>query len=176
MYIIMLIVGFGFLLVTAFAGELFDLDGTSFSVLRPSTLALFLAVTGALGLFLSASLWSAFVAPIAFGGGALTAFFIDKFVWQPLFKAQNTSTKSQSDLIGLQAVVDSAILENGAGRIFYLVEGSKVTSPARGMQGERIENGTTVKIERIENHVFIVRPWAEEDAVKEVINMLENQQ
>ena len=173
-YVIILVIGFGFLMVTALAGEFFDFEGTSFSALRPSTIALVMAISGVFGVFLSGNLNFLLVMFISFGTGIGIGLFVDKFVWQPLFRAQNTSIVSRDDLIGESAIVDALIPGDGVGRIIYLVNGSKVSSPAKSYQGDELAIGTSVKIERIDEHIFFVRRLQEKDEIKEILEQLEN--
>jgi membrane protein implicated in regulation of membrane protease activity len=64
-------------------------------------------------------------------------------------------------LQGHVATVTSPIGPAGDGEIAYVVEGRRHTVRARGLDGSVAERGTEVVIERIEDDVAYVEPWAE---------------
>jgi len=157
MYIVMLVVGLGFLILTIATGELFELEGTQFSFLRPSVIAAILAIAGAIGTFMGDDIPALLLFPVSIVTGLVIGFFLNKFVIDPLHRAQNTSTVDQQALIGMHAKVDSQIAQGGFGRIVYVVNGSKVTSPAKTDDGNGLSAGTSVEIMYIENQTFFVR-------------------
>jgi len=157
MYIVMLVVGLGFLLITLVVGELFELEGMRFSFLSPSVIAVFLGVAGAVGTFMGGNLNAILLLTISLGAGFVASMLLSKLVIKPLHRAQNTSTVYQQDLIGMRAIVDSPIAQGDYGRIVYTVNGSRVTSPAKCRDGEKIGTGIAVEITHIENNTFFVR-------------------
>jgi len=157
MYLVMLFVGMGFLLITVFAGELFDMEGTSFSLLRPSVIAVMLVTAGALGHFVTFPFTDLAVLPAVLLAGLGLGYLLTVFVIGPLHKLQNTSTVNQQDLIGLEATVDSQIAQGGYGRIIYTVNGSRVQSPAKTTDGSGLGTGTKVEIQYIEGKTFHVK-------------------
>ncbi|MFN2565251.1 MAG: NfeD family protein [Gemmatimonadaceae bacterium] len=64
-------------------------------------------------------------------------------------------------LQGHVATVTSPIRPDGDGEIAYVVEGTRHTVRARGLDGSVAERGTEVVIERIEDDVAYVEPWVE---------------
>jgi membrane protein implicated in regulation of membrane protease activity len=64
-------------------------------------------------------------------------------------------------LQGHLATVTAPIGPAGDGEIAYVVEGRHHTARARGLDGMVAERGTEVVIERIEDDVAYVEPWAE---------------
>jgi membrane protein implicated in regulation of membrane protease activity len=64
-------------------------------------------------------------------------------------------------LQGHVATVTSPIRPGGDGEISYVVEGTRHTVRARGLDGSVAERGTEVVIERIEDNVAYVEPWVE---------------
>ena len=64
-------------------------------------------------------------------------------------------------LQGHVATVTSPIGPAGDGEIAYVVEGMRHTVRARGLDGSVAEPGTEVVIERIEDDVAYVEPWAD---------------
>ena len=157
MYVVMLVVGLGFLVITIATGELFELEGTQFSFLRPSIIAAMLATAGAIGTFMADDIPSFLLLPVSIAVGFVIGLLLNKFVIDPLHRAQNTSTVDQQALIGLRAKVDSQIAQGGFGRIVYTVNGSRVTSPAKTDDGSGLSAGVSVEIMYIENQTFFVR-------------------
>jgi membrane protein implicated in regulation of membrane protease activity len=101
--------------------------------------------------------------PVSLGGGLVLGFLLHKLVFAPLYRAQNTSTVDQDELVGTVASVDSRIMEGGYGRIVYAVSGSRVTSTAKAHDGTSIAAGTQVAIVYIEDNTFFVRELCLED-------------
>lgn len=64
-------------------------------------------------------------------------------------------------LQGHVATVIAPIGPAGEGEIAYVVEGTRHTVRARGLDGSTAERGVEVVIERIEDGVAYVEPWAE---------------
>jgi membrane protein implicated in regulation of membrane protease activity len=64
-------------------------------------------------------------------------------------------------LQGHVATVTAPIGPAGEGEIAYVVEGTRHTARARGLDGSTAERGVEVVIERIEDGVAYVEPWAE---------------
>jgi membrane protein implicated in regulation of membrane protease activity len=153
----MLVVGLGFLGITALFGQLLEFEGAHFSFLRPSLVAAVLATAGAIGTFMPGAISGLLLLPVSLGGGLVLGFLLHKFIFAPLHRAQNTSAVSQEELVGTVAAVDSRILEGGYGRIVYAVAGSRVTSTAKAHDGNSIAAGTQVAIVYIEDNTFFVR-------------------
>jgi membrane protein implicated in regulation of membrane protease activity len=64
-------------------------------------------------------------------------------------------------LQGHLATVTAPIEPNSDGEITYVVEGTRHTVRARGLDGSTAARGVEVVIERIENNVAYVEPWVE---------------
>jgi hypothetical protein len=64
-------------------------------------------------------------------------------------------------LQGHVATVTAPIGPASEGEISYVVEGTRHTVRARGLDGSVAERGTEVVIERIENDVAYVEPWVD---------------
>jgi membrane protein implicated in regulation of membrane protease activity len=64
-------------------------------------------------------------------------------------------------LQGHVATVIAPIGPGGDGEIVYVVEGTRHTVRARGLDGSIADRGVEVVIERIEDNVAYVEPWAE---------------
>ena len=154
MYLLMLIIGLGFIIITLVVGELGEFEGV-FGFISPSVIALMLVAAGAFGVFLGDKN-SIITLPLSIAVGFGLGLLFTKFVVQPLRRSQNTSTVDQQALIGLTATVDSRIVQGGFGRILYTVNGSRVQSPAKTIDGAGVDSGAAVKIMYIENKIFFV--------------------
>lgn len=64
-------------------------------------------------------------------------------------------------LQGHVATVTAPIGQGGDGEITYVVEGTRHTLRARGLDGSTADRGVEVVIERIEDDVAYVEPWVE---------------
>ena len=156
MYLVLLIVGIGFIVVTLVVGELIEFEGASLSVLRPSVLAVICATVGAFGLFMGDYFSTFVVLPLSLAVGLGVGLFLAKCIIDPLHKLQNTSTVDQQSLIGYSAKVDQQIAQGGYGRIVYTVHGSRVSSPAKTVDGSGLSAGSMVEIIYIEDKTFYV--------------------
>ena len=137
----------------------FDFQALTILPIKPITIVSFITVFGGVGIMASAK----GVAPvltfiISFASGYILSFFIYRFIVIPLLKAQNTSTSSQKELIGVTAKVNSTIAENSFGQITYVNKGNTYTSPAKHTEGKSIKTGTMVVIVSIKENVFYVEP------------------
>jgi len=154
----MIVVGFGFLLISFVAGEFLELDGAHISILRPSLIALTMVVTGGVGILMTPQ-YPHFVAlPVGLALGILVGLGVSKTILEPLHRAQNTSTVDQQELIGKHATVVSVIPQSGFGQIMYEVNGSRVTGPAKGEDGRGVRQGEAVEILSIVDNTYFVRP------------------
>ncbi|MCL2048091.1 MAG: hypothetical protein FWG87_05120 [Defluviitaleaceae bacterium] len=168
MYLVLFGVGAGFILLSLILGDLLDFDldldfdGASvFGLLRPMLIAVFMVVSGGLGLLLTPYFeWSGgggIVLFISLVGGLGTAGLVNRFVIVPLNRAQNTSAFNIQDTVGTSAKVISPIPQGGYGKIQYSISGSLVTSPAKSEDGNPISNGENVEIIYIEKNTYFVR-------------------
>jgi len=165
LFILFFVIGVGFVVVSFFVGELVEVEGSNsaFSFFRPTLIAVFLTVTGGLGLLLPRIGFEPGAAIILFISalsGLALAGLINRFIIVPLHKAQNTSTFNMQDTIGCSANVISHIPQGGYGKIKYNISGSVVTSPAKSDDGNEIRAGETVEIMYIEGRTYFVRRQA----------------
>jgi len=160
LYMVLLGVGIGFVILSFLLGDL-DFDGLAFHFFRPNLVAVFLVVTGGLGILLHGGTIYALGAIILFAFcascGIAMAALLHRLVIIPLQKAQNTSTFNMHDTIGIKAEVISPIPQGGYGKIRYNVSGSFVTSPAKSEDGNPVKNGETVEIIYVEGNTYFVR-------------------
>ena len=161
MYVIFFGVGAGFIIISLIMGELLEVEGTSFAFFKPSLIAVFLTVTGGVGMLLVPRLGEWFgayiILSISASIGFIIAGIINRFILMPLYKAQNTSAFDKQATIGAAAKVISPIPHGGYGKIQFNISGSVVTSPAKSEDGGAIANGEQVDIIYIEKNAYFVR-------------------
>lgn len=165
MYFVMFGIGVGFVVLSFLLGEFGDfgdIEGPSFlSFLKPSIIAIFLVVTGGLGLLIEPRV------DLIFGGGIVlfisvlsglfVAGLVNRFVLVPLRRSENTSSFHKQDTVGTMAEITSPIPQGGYGKIRYSVSGSYVTGPAKSDDGNAIPCGEKVEIIYIEKNTYFVR-------------------
>ena len=162
MYIVLFGVGVGFVLISFFLDTLIDIEGGGpLSILQPKLIAVFLTVTGGLGIILSSRLGTVLTLAVSVFIGFFVARLIHRLVIIPLHRAQNTSTFDKMATIGTIAKVISPIRQGGYGKISYNVSGSTVTGPAKSEDGGEIKNGEHVDIVSIDGGTYFVKKQAE---------------
>lgn len=130
-----------------------------FSILiNPLVAVSFLTVFGGLGMLgVDYFKWnSVLVLVVSLASGIIVASLLYRFVAIPLYKSENSTDVSRDDLIGKDAEVISTILENGFGKIGYVVNSIRYTAPAKHMEDKAVLQGEKVVICKIENNVFYV--------------------
>lgn len=167
-YKITFITGILYAVVSLILGHLFDsmdmdFDGDIhiplFTILpvKPITVVTFITVFGGVGIMCTnkgiSSLYTCLIALLL---AYFVSFLIYRLVVIPIYKAQNTSAASQREIIGLDAIVKSSIMENGFGQISYVSNGNTYDSPAKHIKGEFIKAGTKVFIVDIKNNIYYV--------------------
>lgn len=130
----------------------------SVSPLKPIVITTFVTVFGGIGMICTIlGLTQASAAVIALISGAAAAFLLYRFIIVPLYRAQNTSARSQKELRGALAKVTLAIKGSMFGKISYTIGGNTYSAPARSIDGEDIERGIPVVIINIEKNTFYVK-------------------
>ncbi len=125
--------------------------------IKPAVIAIFMTVFGGIGIMKTKSGQQAlYIFFISFIVACATSYLINKYIFCFLKKAENTSSESQKKLIGQYAKVISAILQDGFGQIKYSMNGNTYNSPAKHIEGKRVEFNSKVVIVLIENDVFYV--------------------
>lgn len=142
----------------------FSLDGGGISLFpfSPLICVIFVTIFGGSGMILmeTTPLGSPFIVILAAFIGAAISFVIQKFIFIPLRKAQNTSAPNLEELIGIPAKVNETIIKNGYGEITYIINGNSFCAPARAVNEEdEIRVGDEVSICWIKEHVFYVTPF-----------------
>lgn len=165
-------VGIGLIVLSLIFGSFFeaigidglDLDFDVFGVdlflpVSPILYILFSTVFGGVGWILIDSKYiipKIFIIIISLASGLAISVMVNYLVIKPLKRAQNTSTPSAEELVGLRASVTETIFQDGFGEISYVINGNSYTSPAKSTTGEEIIKGKDVAICWIENYVFYV--------------------
>ncbi|GAB6087702.1 NfeD family protein [Alkaliphilus crotonatoxidans] len=135
-----------------------DFQGQGVSPLKPVIITAFFTVFGGVGeMALKRGMSQVFTFTLALILGFVVAALFLKLIIVPLQRAQNTSAKSQKDLIGHLAKVDIGIEGDHFGRIAYTIAGNSYTAPAKSLDGMSIEKGTGVIIAKIDNNIFYVK-------------------
>jgi hypothetical protein len=100
---------------------------------------------------------------IALPTGFLVAFSL---FWMMMKLNQgNVSSESKiSDTIGIEAEVITPIVEDKLGEIAYIAKGSRLSSPARSLDGRSIGRGSIVKIWRVVGSTYVVKEISPEEA------------
>ena len=154
-------VGVGFVIISFLIGEFsgeFE-GGSDLSLLRPSVLATFLVVFGAIGLVFD--YLSLVIQPLtiffAFVGGLGMSLVFNKFILMPLKKLENTSAAGRQALIGHEATVIEKIPQGAYGKITFTIHGNKHNAPAKAEDGNEISRYEAVEIIYIEKNTYFVR-------------------
>jgi membrane protein implicated in regulation of membrane protease activity len=165
MYLVLFGVGAGFIIISLVVGELAEVEGSSvFSFFKPTIIAVFMVVTGGVGMLLSPDFLdfgmvggAGIVLFISVVSGLFVTGLLNRLVLIPMHRAQNTSAFHKQDTIGMTAEVISPIPQGGYGKIRYNISGSTVTSPAKSEDGNEVSSGETVEIIYIEKNTYFVR-------------------
>jgi len=180
-YLICLVVGVVFTLLTAVFGHFFGggheghLDGSGghaeagadtsdmpgVSMFSPTILTCFVTAFGGFGIIFNQipATHSPFLsAPLATVCAVLTATAV-LWLLRQLFRSTQSSSESKiGTLVGVVAHIITPIPENGVGEIAYVQSGSRYTAPAREENGAPVPSGRAVQIVRIVGSQFYVKP------------------
>lgn len=134
-----------------------DAAGVTVSPLKPIIIVAFTTVLGGIGIICMKSGLAAVIALlIAAGSGLFIAYIIYRFVVIPLYKAQNTSAPSQTELVGYKARMKLGTKGDSFGRVSYVINGNTYTAPAKSLDGKEINSNEDVIIVEIHKNVFFV--------------------
>jgi membrane protein implicated in regulation of membrane protease activity len=177
-YLICLVVGLVFTLVSVLAGHFFgghgdhvggsgghaeagadSSDMPGISIFSPTIIAAFITAFGGFGLIFSEfPLTQRYEvsAPLAAVSALAIAGILYAFLGSVFRHTQSSSESHVARLAGTEASVISPIPENGVGEIAYVVSGTRYTAPARTENGAAIANGRLVRITRVVGTQFYV--------------------
>jgi membrane protein implicated in regulation of membrane protease activity len=128
-----------------------------------STVMAFLAWFGGIGYILSAHSHLVGIIALAFAiaGGLSASWAVFKF----MVKLMNTESSHLKDEDyrheGLVCTITMPVRANGTGEIMYMQNGVRRSAGARSCNGQPLEKGAEVVIERYENGVAYVHRWEE---------------
>lgn len=134
-----------------------DMTGVMYFPLSPIILNSFAVVFGGIGMMLlnaEKEKWIAFV--VSSVAGIIVSYCLNRFIVIPLRKAQNTSSVSQKEMVGMKAKVLLGMKEDRFGEIQYVICGNTYSAPAKSADGSEIFKDTEVVILKIDNDVFYV--------------------
>lgn len=177
-YMICLVVGLVFTLISVVAGHFFGghgdhVDGSGghaeagadasdmpgISIFSPTIIASFVTAFGGFGLiYTQFPLTSKVVvsAPLSIVSAMVVAGIMYWFLGSVFRHSQGSSESRIAQIAGTEASVVTPIPENGVGEIAYIVGGTRYTAPARTENGAAVVGGRLVKITRVVGTQFYV--------------------
>jgi len=140
--------------------------GTHISWFNASTVLAFLAWFGGTGYMLTrySHAHTFFVVAIATLAGLAAGWVVLRFLIKLVGPSGEPLREEDRRIIGAIATVSMTIRENGTGEIIFPLGGGRRCSGARGEDGQAIEKGAEVVIERYEKGIAYVKRW--DDFVK----------
>ncbi len=161
-YLVLLIIGVGYAIISSFGIFDFDIDfdlDWDFPILSPIIIASFLTTFGGIGLFLTYqnNLSPTSVIGISIGISVLAALLIFLLVVIPMTKADRSTAKAANEMIGKTAEVITVISKKDHGEIIYSQGMSRLSAPALSLEDKRIEPGSRVEIVDVTGGTFIVK-------------------
>ncbi len=168
-YSLCFIIGLAYAVCVGLAGHLFGggadahMDvGTDLpmSPLSPTVLSTFLTGFGGGGLLANSYL------QMSTGKGVLVAVLTGTLLSGAAFATltvlfRNTQAGSEftlEEMVGRIVQIITPIPQNGTGEIVLVAKGTRVTGPARSMDGSAIGRNTPVEIVRVVGNVYYVKP------------------
>ncbi len=177
-YLICLVVGLVFTLVSVTVGHFFgghgdhvggsgghaeagadSSDMPGISIFSPTIIASFITAFGGFGMIFSEFTPTKQViisAPLSLVCALGIAGVLFLFLRSVFNHTQSSSESHIARLAGTEASVASPIPENGVGEIAYVVGGTRYTAPARMEDGTAVANGKLVRITRVVGTQFYV--------------------
>lgn len=129
-----------------------------FPILSPVTIAMTVLTFGGAGLvFKKFLLWPAGLhLPGAIVCAVLMALLVAWLLYKLFSATQASSHVSAEEAVGLEAEVTVAIPHQGLGEIAYILGGTRMTNPARTVDGKELPPQTVVKIARQTAGIYYV--------------------
>lgn len=135
-----------------------------FSILiNPIVAVSFLTVFGGIGILGTTYFkWLAIIVfLVALSLGIIVSSLLYKYIAMPLYKSENSTDISRSDLASTPAEVVCDIIEGGFGEIRYTVNQIRYNAPAMHIDGKAVEQGKKVLILKVENNIFYITEMEE---------------
>jgi membrane protein implicated in regulation of membrane protease activity len=137
--------------------------GLHISWFNTSTVLAFLAWFGGVGYLMTkySHVETFFVVAIASMAGIAAGWVVLRFLVKLVGTTDEPLRESDRRIVGSLGTVSMTIRENGTGEIIFPLGGSRRCSGARSDDGQPIEKGTEVVIERYEKGIAYVKCWQE---------------
>ena len=138
-------------------------SGAAISWFNASTIMAFLAWFGGTGYLLTrhSHLLALLSFTIASGSGLFAGRVVFRFMVKLVQSDNAPMTDEERRVEGSIATISMPIRENGTGEIIYLLGGTRRCSGARTGDGQPIEKGAEVVIEKYEKGIAYVKRWEE---------------
>jgi hypothetical protein len=137
--------------------------GPHISWFNASTLLAFLAWFGGVGYLMTrySHVETFFIVGIATLAGLAAGWVVLRFLIKLAGPSDEPLRESDRRVIGALGTVSMTIRENGTGEIIFPLGGGRRCSGARSEDGQPIEKGTEIVIERYEKGIAYVKRWEE---------------
>ena len=137
--------------------------GAHISWFNASTIMAFLAWFGGTGYLLTrhSHLWALLSLSISMVAGLLAGWVVFRFMVKLVQVDDAPMTSEDRRVEGALATISMPIRENGTGEIIFALGGTRRCAGARSGDGQPIEKGTEVVIERYEKGIAYVKRWEE---------------
>lgn len=133
---------------------------STISPLKPIVITTFVTTFGGVGMMgLSFKLGPVLATVLALLAGIFMAYLVFRFIVTPLYRAQNSTARSQQDMIGQIGEATLPMKADDFGSISYEVNHIRLTGPAKSANGGEIAKGDKVVIVDILEGVFQVRKF-----------------
>jgi hypothetical protein len=170
-FLALALLGAGYIVIAAFLGHLTDAGGDShahdgahgadfhFPLFSPLAIATLFAAVGAYGLIAKHALdlgdWQSLA--VAFPAAIATAWSVAYLAFRIMSGARGTSSLKTAAFEGAHGEVLTTIPAGGLGEIAAVVEGHRVTGPARHEGEDGVPQGSAVTVVRMVGSTFLVR-------------------
>jgi membrane-bound ClpP family serine protease len=138
-------------------------SGAHISWFNASTIMAFLAWFGGTGYLLTrhAHLWTVLSLAIAIVAGLFAGWVVFRFMVKLVQVDDAPMTSEDRRVEGALGTISMPIRENGTGEIIFALGGTRRCAGARSGDGQPIEKGAEVVIERYEKGIAYVKKWEE---------------
>jgi membrane-bound ClpP family serine protease len=138
-------------------------SGAHMSWFNASTIMAFLAWFGGTGYLLTrhSHLWTVLSLAIAIVAGLFAGWVVFRFMVKLVQVDDAPMTSEDRRVEGALGTISMPIRENGTGEIIFALGGTRRCAGARSGDGQPIEKGAEVVIERYEKGIAYVKKWEE---------------
>jgi membrane-bound ClpP family serine protease len=138
-------------------------SGAHISWFNASTIMAFLAWFGGTGYLLTrhSHLWTVLSLAIAIVAGLFAGWVVFRFMVKLVQVDDAPMTSEDRRVEGALGTISMPIRENGTGEIIFALGGTRRCAGARSGDGQPIEKGAEVVIERYEKGIAYVKKWEE---------------